>query len=80
MVLQAPKRAKRVPTTGFERPITIASTAAPLEIWVMLQPNSAWNDSMKTGKTYMSPAAPKNRTTESVPTIFQPWNTPLLVW
>jgi len=79
MVFRAPKRANKVPTIGFEKPITIASIAAPLEIWVMLQPNSAWNDSMKTGKTYISPAAPKNRTTERAPTIFQPWKTPLSV-
>jgi len=31
--------------------MTIANTAPPMEIFVMLQPNSAWNDAMKTGKT-----------------------------
>jgi hypothetical protein len=51
IVLRAPKRAKSTPTTGLENPMVIAKAAAPLEICVMLQPNSAWKEAMKTGKT-----------------------------
>jgi hypothetical protein len=76
MTGRAPKRAKSTPTSGPENPITIANRAAPDEIWVMVQPNSAWSDSMKTGKTYSPPPPVKKRITPSAPTRRQPKKVP----
>ena len=51
IVARAPRRAKSTPTSGLEKPITMANSAALAEICVMLQPNSACRGPMKTGKT-----------------------------